>query len=88
MRHGMLSPSSSLKEGPWRTVPCMQRCSENSTTCTVMGWLETVQDASWFWCTVGLAVAMPLGVRLKSYSPIIYFGLGGTATDLIQGLHI
>lgn len=51
------------------------------------GW-SFVQEASWFWCAAGLALAMPLGVRFKTYSPLVYFGLGGTAVDLVQGTPI
>jgi hypothetical protein len=40
---------------------------------------------SWRFCILGLALAVPLGVRLKSYNYIAYFGLGGTALDLLNG---
>lgn len=33
----------------------------------------------------GLALAIPVGVKLKSYNPIVYFGLAGTGLDLLTG---
>ena len=38
---------------------------------------DCVLGASWFWCVAGVAAAIPLGVRKKSYWPVVWLGLGG-----------
>jgi len=44
-----------------------------------------VLSKSWFYCAAGVVVAVPLGVKLKSYTPLAYAALGGTAADLLAG---
>jgi len=46
---------------------------------------ECVMAESWYWCAAGLALAVPLGVRFHTYTPLVYLGMGGTAIDLVQG---
>jgi hypothetical protein len=46
---------------------------------------DCVFDSSWFWCLAGVLVAVPLGVKTRSYAPLLYLGAGGTALDLLQG---
>lgn len=44
-----------------------------------------VLDSSWFYCVAGVALAIPIGVRLNSYNPLVYLGLSGTLLDLLNG---
>lgn len=44
-----------------------------------------VLDSSWFYCVAGVGLAIPIGVRLKSYNPLVYLGLSGTLLDLLNG---
>ncbi|KAI7842771.1 hypothetical protein COHA_003519 [Chlorella ohadii] len=46
---------------------------------------DCVLNSSWFFCVAGVALAVPLGVKKKSYWPVVYLGLGGTLLDLING---
>eukprot|EP00873_Tetraselmis_striata_P018191 jgi/Tetstr1/438455/TSEL_027010.t1 len=47
--------------------------------------VECVLDSSYKWCTLGIALAVPVGVRLKSYAPLMYFGMSGTLMDFLNG---
>ncbi|PRW61191.1 Hydroxyacyl-thioester dehydratase type mitochondrial [Chlorella sorokiniana] len=47
---------------------------------------DCVLNSSWFFCVAGVALAVPLGVKKKSYWPVVYLGLAGTLLDLINGL--
>jgi hypothetical protein len=49
---------------------------------------ECVMRSSWFYCVAGVILAIPLSVKLKTYSPVVYLGLGGTAVDLINGISL
>mmetsp|Transcript_9473 Transcript_9473/g.24147 ORF Transcript_9473/g.24147 Transcript_9473/m.24147 type:complete len:87 (+) Transcript_9473:287-547(+) len=49
--------------------------------------VECVLDSSYKWCTLGIALAVPVGVRLKSYAPLMYFGMSGTLMDFLNGYH-
>lgn len=48
---------------------------------------ECVISSSYKYCTLGIALAVPLGVRLKSYNPLVYFGVAGTLGDYLEGYH-
>ena len=48
---------------------------------------ECVLSSSFKYCTLGIALAVPVGVRLKSYNPLVYFGLAGTLGDFLEGYH-
>jgi hypothetical protein len=44
-----------------------------------------VLSSSYKYCLGAVALAVPIGVVTKSYSPLAYAGLGGTALDLLNG---
>ncbi|KAK9814810.1 hypothetical protein WJX72_011894 [[Myrmecia] bisecta] len=46
---------------------------------------DCVLESSWKYCVIGLGLAVPLGVKFKSYSPLVYLGLAGTGLDLYTG---
>ena len=46
---------------------------------------ECVLDSSWLCTVVGVALSIPVSVRLKSYNPLVYLGLTGTLFDLLNG---
>jgi hypothetical protein len=46
-----------------------------------------VLSSSFKYCVLGIAMAVPLGVRLKSYNPLVYFGIAGTLGDFLEGYH-
>ena len=48
---------------------------------------ECVLSSSFKYCTLGIALAVPVGVRLKSYNPLVYFGIAGTLGDFLEGYH-
>ena len=41
-----------------------------------------------WWAAVGVAVAVPVGVRYRTYAPLVYLGLGGTLVDLLDGASV
>ncbi|KAL4856377.1 hypothetical protein ACK3TF_003181 [Chlorella vulgaris] len=45
---------------------------------------DCVMGSPWF-CVAGLVLAIPLGVRSKSYMPVLYLGVAGTVLDLVTG---
>ncbi|KAL4423133.1 hypothetical protein ABPG77_004816 [Micractinium sp. CCAP 211/92] len=40
---------------------------------------------NWFFCVAGVALAVPIGVRMKSYMPVVALGLAGTMLDILNG---
>ena len=48
---------------------------------------ECILDSSFKYCTLGIALAVPVGVKLKSYNPLVYLGLAGTLGDFLEGYH-
>ncbi|EFN54047.1 hypothetical protein CHLNCDRAFT_136121 [Chlorella variabilis] len=46
---------------------------------------DCVLESSWLCTVVAVALAVPLGVRQKSYMPVVYLGLAGTVMDLLNG---
>ena len=46
---------------------------------------ECVIDSSYKYCTLGIALAVPIGVKLKSYNPLVYLGVSGTLADFLEG---
>ena len=58
-------PSSS---GPKNSLP-----SAAFAKCTL--------ESSWVFCAAGCAAAVPLGIRARSFAPLLYLGAGGTLAD-------
>ncbi|KAL4458277.1 hypothetical protein ABPG75_013142 [Micractinium tetrahymenae] len=46
---------------------------------------DCVLGSSWFYCVAGVALAVPIGVRRKSYMPVVVLGLAGTMLDILNG---
>lgn len=46
---------------------------------------QCVLGNSWLYTAVGVGVAVPVGVRYRSYTPLAYAGLVGTGLDLVAG---
>ncbi|CAL8469772.1 g9314 [Coccomyxa elongata] len=46
---------------------------------------DCVLTSSWIFCLGGVALSVPFGVKYKSYLPLVYFGLGGTVLDMLNG---
>ncbi|GMH41583.1 hypothetical protein BSKO_09493 [Bryopsis sp. KO-2023] len=46
---------------------------------------DCVLGKTYFATVVGCSLAIPLGVRYKSYLPLLYMGVGGTIVDLVNG---
>mmetsp|Transcript_29144 Transcript_29144/g.82168 ORF Transcript_29144/g.82168 Transcript_29144/m.82168 type:complete len:85 (-) Transcript_29144:142-396(-) len=46
---------------------------------------ECVLNSSYKYCTLGIALAVPIGVKLKSYNPLVYLGISGTLADFLEG---
>lgn len=44
-----------------------------------------VLSSSYTYCVAGVLLSVPLGVRYKTYTPLAYAGLAGTAADLLHG---
>jgi len=47
---------------------------------------ECVLSSSWVGTAVGCALAVPMGVRRKSLTPLLVLGVGGTLVDMGVGL--
>ena len=47
---------------------------------------ECTLNKSWVFSVVGLAISVPLGLKFKSYNPVVYCGLTGTMLDLLNGM--
>eukprot|EP00951_Prasinocladus_malaysianus_P018054 scaffold143380_cov45-Prasinocladus_malaysianus.AAC.1 len=48
---------------------------------------DCVMSSSWKYCTFGIALAVPICVKLKSYNPLVYLGISGTLADYLEGYH-
>ncbi|BDA47765.1 hypothetical protein COCOBI_11-0220 [Coccomyxa sp. Obi] len=46
---------------------------------------DCVLSSSWMFCLGGVALSVPFGIKFKSYLPLVYFGLGGTVLDMLNG---
>lgn len=47
---------------------------------------ECVLNNSWMFSVIAVALAVPVGIRLKSYVPLIHFGIVGTGVDIFVGV--
>lgn len=50
--------------------------------CTVSNALGT-----WVFSVVGALIAIPVGIKRKSLSPLVFFGTTGTMLDIIMGIN-
>eukprot|EP00884_Botryococcus_braunii_P015887 jgi/Botrbrau1/2982/Bobra.0026s0045.2 len=48
---------------------------------------DCVLKSSWIFTCLGLGLAIPLGIRTKSYVPLVTFGGGGTLLDMMAGVY-
>eukprot|EP00271_Cylindrocystis_brebissonii_P007406 TRINITY_DN20914_c0_g1_i1.p1 TRINITY_DN20914_c0_g1~~TRINITY_DN20914_c0_g1_i1.p1 ORF type:complete len:107 (-),score=28.85 TRINITY_DN20914_c0_g1_i1:482-802(-) len=48
--------------------------------------LQSALGDSWLFSLVGVAIAIPLGIRRKSLSPLVFLGTTGAMLDIIQGV--
>lgn len=46
---------------------------------------ECVMSHSYMWCLAGVLLSIPLGVKTRSYAPLLLLGAGGTAIDILHG---
>lgn len=46
---------------------------------------ECVLDSSWWGCLAGVALAIPICIKKRTYFPLVYLGAGGSALDLVIG---
>ncbi|CAN1199812.1 hypothetical protein LINPERPRIM_LOCUS42642 [Linum perenne] len=41
---------------------------------------------TWFFSAAGALIAIPVGIKKKSLSPLVFFGTTGTMLDIIMGI--
>ncbi|KAL3700579.1 hypothetical protein R1sor_018601 [Riccia sorocarpa] len=52
--------------------------AEDNDDCSLYG--------SWIWSVAGALIAIPLGIRKKSFAPLVFYGSTGAMIDIWVGL--
>lgn len=47
---------------------------------------DCVLDRSWLCSVIGALVSIPVGIRRKSFQPLVFFGTTGAMADIILGI--
>jgi hypothetical protein len=55
-----------------------QQADRNLDECSLYG--------SWIFSVLGALIAIPVGIKKKSYAPLVFFGATGAMLDIVQSI--